>query len=236
MQNGTTTSWIMKGGNFQTSKKCKTTFILKEFHENKSIEWNLLVDFTPGPHQYDMILGHNIMSELRIMLNFKDQTMTWDDSTINMKDPESLSNLLDPVNDFFWSNDLYETEALQEASARLQKILDAKYAPADLNAVVQACRHLTEDEKSQLHALLCKYKHLFDGTLRTWNKKPHNIELKEGAKPYHSRPFPVPKIHERTLKVELDILIKLGVLKQITSGKCFAIESAREFCMDNYDH
>ena len=50
MKNDATTSWIMKGGNFQTSKKCKTTFILKEFFENKSIEWNLHVDSTPGPH------------------------------------------------------------------------------------------------------------------------------------------------------------------------------------------
>ena len=57
MQNNTTTSWITKGGNFQTSKKCKTTFILKEFHENMPIEWNLHVDSTPGPHHYDMILG-----------------------------------------------------------------------------------------------------------------------------------------------------------------------------------
>ena len=48
MQNDTTNSWITKGGNFQTSKKCKTTFILKEFFENKSIEWNLHVDSTPG--------------------------------------------------------------------------------------------------------------------------------------------------------------------------------------------
>ena len=47
-----------------------------------------------------MILGHDIMSELGITLNFKDQTMTWDDSTINLKDPVSLSDLLDPVNDF----------------------------------------------------------------------------------------------------------------------------------------
>ena len=146
MQNDTTNSWIMKGGNFQMSKKCKTTFILKEFFENKS-EWNLHVDSTPGPHQYDMILGHDIMSELGIMLDFMDQTMTWDDSTINMKDPKSFPELLDPVNDFFCSNDLYKTEALQEASACLQKILDVKYAPVVLNAVIQACRHLTEDEK-----------------------------------------------------------------------------------------
>ena len=74
-------------------------------------------DSTPGPHQYDMILGRDIMSELRIMLNFKEQTMTWDDLTINMKDPESLLDLLDPINDFFWSNDLYKTEALQDVKA-----------------------------------------------------------------------------------------------------------------------
>ena len=147
------------------------------------------------------------------MLDFKDQTMTWDDSTINMKDPESLPDLLDPVNDFFWSNNLYDKEALQESSTCLQKILDAKYVPVDLNQVIRMCGHLTKDEKCQLHALLSKYEHLFDGTLGTWQKEPYNIELKEGAKPYHGRPFPVPKIHEHTLKVELDRLVKLGVLK-----------------------
>ena len=122
MKNDTTTSWITKGGNFQTSKKCKTTFVLNKFFENKSIEWNLHVDSTPGLHQYDMILGRNVqvLSELRIMLDFQGQTMTWDDLTIRMKDPESFPDLLDPINDFFWSKDLYKTEALQEASAHLQ--------------------------------------------------------------------------------------------------------------------
>ena len=63
---------------------------------------------------------------------------------------------------------------------------------------------------------------LFDGTLGTWNNEPYNIKLKEGAKPYHSRPFPIPKLHEHTLKVELDRLIKLGVLKRINASKCAA--------------
>ena len=72
---------------------------------------------------------------------------------------------------------------------------------------------------STAHALLSKYKHLFDGTLGTWQKDPYNTELKEGAKPYHSRPVPVPKVHERTLKVKLDRLVKLGVLKQMNNSK-----------------
>ena len=91
--------------------------------------------------------------------------------------------------------------------------------PADLDEVVRMCGHLTEGEKCQLHALLSKYEHLFDGTLGTWQKESYNTELKEGAKPYHSRPFPVPKVHERTLKVELDRLVKLGVLKRINNSK-----------------
>ena len=110
MQNNTTTIWMTKGGNIQTSKKCKTTFILTEFHENKSIEWNLHVDSTPGPHHYDyydMILGHNVMSKLGIMIHF---TMTWDDLTIRIKHPESFLDLLDPINDFFWNNNHYSTK------------------------------------------------------------------------------------------------------------------------------
>ena len=43
---------------------------------------------------------------------------------------------------------------LQEASTHLQKILNAKYELVDLNAVVWVCRHLTKDEKHQLHAIV----------------------------------------------------------------------------------
>ena len=117
---------------------------------------------TPGPHCYDMILGHDIMSELRTTLDFKDPTMTWDDLTINMKDTESLPDLLNPINDLFLNNDQYKTEVLQEASIHLQKIVNAKYALADLNAVIQACRHLSKDEKCQLAIVKCVHQMLVD--------------------------------------------------------------------------
>jgi hypothetical protein len=55
--------------------------------------------------------------------------------------------------------------------------------------------------------------------LGTWNAKPYNIELKPDAKPYHSRPFPVPKIHEATLKIELECLTKAVVLKKVNQSK-----------------
>jgi hypothetical protein len=91
-----------------------------------------------------------------------------------------------------------------------------KYKPADLNKIAHNCDYLTDDEQMQLLSLLHKYQHLFNGLLGTWNAKPYNIELKPDAKPYHSRPFPVSKIHEATLKIELECLTKAGVLKKST--------------------
>jgi hypothetical protein len=67
--------------------------------------------------------------------------------------------------------------------------------------------------------LLHKYQHQFDGSLGTWNDKPYDIELKPDAKPYHSRPFLVPKIHEATRKIELECLTKAGVLKKVNCSK-----------------
>jgi hypothetical protein len=71
-----------------------------------------------------------------------------------------------------------------------------------------------------LLALLLKYKELFDGMLGDRKLPPVSIELlKEGAKPYHGRPYPIPKIHKATLMKEIDRLIAIGVLKWQPSSK-----------------
>ena len=41
---------------------------------------------------------------------------------------------------------------------------------------------------------------MFDGTLGNYTSIEYTIELLEGAKPYHKKPFPIPKVHEETLK------------------------------------
>jgi hypothetical protein len=166
-----------------------------------------------------MIVGRDLMSQLGIVLDFDGQTMTWDESTIKMKEYEDLSDINSPINDFYWHEESYESQALNDTSSCLKKILDTKYEPADLNKIARNCNYLTDDEQTQLLSLLHKYQHLFDGSLGTWNDKPYNIELKPNAKPYHSRPFPVPKIHEVTLKIELECLTKAGVLKKVNRSK-----------------
>jgi hypothetical protein len=66
---------------------------------------------------------------------------------------------------------------------------------------------------NSLLALLLKFEELFDGMLGDWKLLPVSFELKEGAKPYHGKPYPIPKIHKATLMKEIECLIAIGVLK-----------------------
>ena len=58
---------------------------------------------------------------------------------------------------------------------------------------------------------------MFDGTLGIYSGYEHEIELLEGAQLYHAKPFPIPKVHEETLKTEFNILVSIGVLKRINN-------------------
>jgi hypothetical protein len=52
--------------------------------------------------------------------------------------------------------------------------------------------------------LLRNYEHLFDGTLEDFETSEVKFDLKDDAKPYHAKAFPVPKNHHDTLKHEIE--------------------------------
>jgi hypothetical protein len=54
---------------------------------------------------------------------------------------------------------------------------------------------------------------LFDGTLGDWELLPVSFELKEGMKPYHGRPYPIPHKYEAILMKEIKRLCNIGVLE-----------------------
>ncbi len=60
--------------------------------------------------------------------------------------------------------------------------------------------------------MLLKFKLLFDGTLGDWDLPPVSFELKEGMKPYHGRPYPIPHKHKAVLMKEIKWLCDIGVL------------------------
>jgi len=108
----------------------------------------------------------------------------------------------------------HEPKSTLEATKRVVKILEAKYEKADLNVVVnEHCGHLTSSEQEKLLKLLTEFEDLFDGTLGDWDTEPVSLELKEGARPYHGRPYPTSKVHQPTQKKEVERLCQLGVLK-----------------------
>ena len=99
-------------------------------------------------------------------------------------------------------------------------ILDAKYDKADFPSIVKNnCALLSTSHHNLPLDLLLKFKELFDGMLGDWILLPVSFGLKEGAKPYHGRPYPIPKIHKATLIKEIDRLVAIGVLKWQPSSK-----------------
>jgi hypothetical protein len=82
--------------------------------------------------------------------------------------------------------------------------LDVKYKKADLNTSMSKCTYLSKKERTALHKLLLCCEDLFDGTLETWNGPEIDLKVAKDAIPYFARPFPVPQIHERTLKIEIN--------------------------------
>jgi hypothetical protein len=118
--------------------------------------------------------------------------MKWDNATVPMRDLSQLrdNNIDDFEDEIFSMHDLTTTDA-----ARIQEIMDVKYAPAaDINERVSECDHLTDTARRNLKMLLHKFKSLFDGTLGTWDDtEPIDLELKDPeTQPYHARPYPCP--------------------------------------------
>jgi Reverse transcriptase (RNA-dependent DNA polymerase)/Retroviral aspartyl protease len=204
------TTWNTVAGKFVTKFKAKVAFKLPTLHASRVIE--TMMHVTDTISNYDMIIGRDLLQELGIVLHFGDQTIAWDNALTPMKNHASISN-----------NDLVATEsetgAIADATERMNKILEAKYAPENTNDVVTECKHLSKNEQLQLLVVLNKYKSLFDGTLGHWQGETYDITLKPDAKPYHARPYPIPKAYEDTLKLEVERLCKIGVLKRINHSE-----------------
>ena len=85
--------------------------------------------------------------------------------------------------------------------------------------IVKDLIYLNSIKQNKLLKLLRKYEKMFDGTLGNYTGSTYKIELKEKVAPYHAKPFPIPKVHETTLKKEVERLVKIGVLKKINNSQ-----------------
>ncbi len=169
---------------------------------------------TFGKPAFDLIIGAQTMTELGIILDFKEQIITIDEIKLPMGSindlPTSNKEALSYQNCL--AND--EPESTELATQRVVKILDANYEKSDLPELIRSkCTNLSPLEQAKLLEVLTEFEDLFDGTLGDWDTEPVSFELKEGAKPYHGRAFPIPKVHKETILNEIKRLIEIGVLE-----------------------
>jgi hypothetical protein len=162
---------------------------------------------------YDVTIGHDLITSLQPDVKGSHMSIKWDDAAIPWRNVDSA------VEDIHLAEDNQSYHPVEQEMNRMNEILDAKYSKADLNEVAESADHLTAGEQQKPLALLKKHEDLFDGTLGTFIGAPHDVKLKDNVEPHHARPFPVPKIHEPTLKSELDRLCELNVLKRVNASE-----------------
>jgi hypothetical protein len=100
------------------------------------------------------------------------------------------------------------------------EILDAKYDKTDGAKVVKGLTHLNAHQKADLLQVLQENDKMFNGTLGIYTHKKVHIDIAPNAKPVHSRPYPVPQIHLKTFKKELNHLARIGVLAAQQESEC----------------
>ena len=144
--------------------------------------------------QYNMIIRWDLLKYLGIDIKFSKSCITWDIAEIPMQSADAMIVNFYSIEDF--------TELLTSFNS-VKEILDVKYKPADLDKIVENSTHLSKNEQEKLHELLLKYEDLFDGSLGSWSGETYDIKLKENVTPFHSRAYPIPRIHEKTLKHEV---------------------------------
>jgi hypothetical protein len=106
-----TTKWKTVAGNFKTVLKAKIIFSLPTLHETRRVESEMHV--VSQINNYDMIMGRDLLQELGIMLDFSNQTITWDYAVAPMKQfKEITSSMLSIQRD--------EGDKANEATKRLK--------------------------------------------------------------------------------------------------------------------
>ena len=151
--------------------------------------WSFHVDDLKKYSWYEMIIGRDLLLELKFDLCFSNYMIkggggAYEGCIAPMKYPSDLRDDTSSRNEEWWK--------IKHVLDSTSRILDAKYQNANLRQIVSNSKYLNDNEQIMLRDLLTKYEFLFDGTLGTWKTKPVDIEIQLGAKPYYTKPYLVP--------------------------------------------
>ena len=190
-------------GNFLSGRSVQLKdIVLPEFDSSRRID-DVKAYVFDEPCPYDVILGHDFLTKVKIDVLFSKKVIQWLDKTIPLRTNIDKQELLDSLGNVQNDSDMFTSE-----------ILDAKYGKVDITEVIEQQSHLDPSQRQKLRHILEKYNTLFDGTLGHYTKTKIHLEIDPNVTPVHSRPYPVARIHEAAFKKELEHLVDLGVLRK----------------------
>ncbi len=211
-------SWGTSNGTFVADKVGDIEVSFVEYSASKKVHLQLdIVDYSLGDQApiYDLIIGKQTMHNLGVVLDFQEKTIKIDKILLPMRNIANLQ--LEPrITRALRENICSTQEAISTRSAtkRLVEMLDAKYEKADLPAIIRKnCSCLKASNREKILSVLLRFEPLFDGTLGDWNLPRVSFELKEGMKPYHGRPYPIPCKHKAVVMKIIKWLCDIGVLE-----------------------
>ena len=124
----TPTRWSTAAGKLQTDKVVrKLRFILHEFDTKKVIEWSAHV--TKVKFNYDLIVGRDLLQELVLVLDFKEEEIQWDGQSIPMKSVDATPN------EAFVADEPTDDRIDNEVD-RIKHILEAKCEKANIPEII----------------------------------------------------------------------------------------------------
>lgn len=187
-----------------------TKIFLPEFTRNRHIpSFQAYIFDDPNKKvAYDVIFGRNFLQNIGIQLDFKQSTTTWLDLSVPMR-PHGYWHDTQRVRDVL-TMDPASTNVSDSFVAA--PIAAAKYEAANLEEVIASQHHLHTAQRNELYRIFLENKDLFSGKLGVYPHREFKLQLKPDAKPFHSKPYAVPRVHLDTFKAELDRLVDIGVL------------------------
>ena len=127
-----------------TPSPVKTSFTIPKLQDDKLIEWNLHV--TKDMEAHAMIIGCNILELLGVNIHFSDQTVQWGTKCMPFKNQDAT-----PFDVYFINED-----EMEEASERIQRIVDTKYEATNINDVCTQQEQLNPIEKDKLKRVVAQ--------------------------------------------------------------------------------
>jgi hypothetical protein len=207
--------WGTSNGTFVTDTVGDIEMSFVEYLASKKICLQPdIVEYSLGDQtpMYDLIIVKQTMHNPGVTLDFQEKALTIDEILLPMR------NIVDLQLKPRITSALLEIST-RSATKRVVEILDAKYEKADLSAIIRDyCSHIKASNREKLLSVLLKLKLLLNDTLGDWKLPPVSFELKEGLKPYHGRPCPIPHKCKAILMKEIKLLWDVGVAAVFTMG------------------